>query len=89
MGLDDAIQEYIEKKVPFDKLALVVPRDFNSKLIEQYSETIDEDDEEPDNEFFRTKFGLLRLIRSSFVPGPTLIDTVTIIKCKDDKISYR
>lgn len=90
MNLNDAIQKYIDNRVPFTKLALVVQKGFDHKNIQTNTELLDEEkDEDEQMEYLRTKFGLLKLIRSSFVKGPTLVDTVTLIKCKDDEISYK
>lgn len=74
--LDEVVKEYLDKQMPLEKLTLLIPRDFKSiKITPMLNDNLDVDDiYDEDKEQIITSYGQIKVLRTSLVEGPTLID---------------
>jgi len=83
-SLNEAVQNYLDKGIPLEKLVLYIPTGFISP--QQQSVEIDEED----NEHINTQHGHVRIVRTNVIETPVLSDIVNTITIRhDNKVVYR
>lgn len=97
MKLDDAVLHYLNRQVPLNLIALIVPKSYENKeqhyfnVTETYKDENDEDQSRKiEMEFQKTKHGNIRVIRNNAVLNPIVVETATQLFIDlDGKLHYK